>query len=751
VKREFVPLAIGARVPVSFGDFNAKLDTLGTHSLAVRFRPDGRAIESIPMDSVGVMRFTHPDAQLRDLTGGASLAPEAADVVCLVSEHDGSKTITLRSLVELHNNTGDAQSGVPLRVTFRAPQGSEGEGVNAECVVRLEPGATVSVPLAAVHSGVLFVQPDLGPRRRQFGECDARDAVHMRSLDRLLGRTFMVSCPVRGVAAAVGAEGEQAPPALYLRVTPSRQVQSTSNAMRDLLRVTFAAPINVRNGLPGAVEFLVSDGALTAAAAAERDATLPPLLVGRRTIESGAVGSFFGFATRKAVNVSVRGAVLGWSDDHDPSKLVVKPAQLTLEEEKYKKSEATMELRNSVTNRTLTLQAIAVVDDEGVLCARVFAPYALIDRTRLFLSFRQSGFNDNGVMLPLTAARRDAPFLFSFPHSTLFDGKLCLKSTSAAEWSAAFSLDAVGGRANAEARGAPGERDTCVRHAIALGDGALADTKVVTFTYAYVLVNEHKRAMLDAAGAGRRRAGGGGGGQQQARDSARAGRARRVPLAARRQRAPPAAVPLRRRRLAVERHVCDRRPQRVSAARALVAERAGRAVARLVRAGARVRRRRLDRGAAVRVRRDAAAVLHRERHRRHAQLLPEGLRGAVDGAAAALARRLHVGRAERRARGGDRGAARVQGQGPRAVVCLLVQPRSAPSGRSRWAAAPRASARLCLCARSARRARCASRTTRTSCGAASTSTKWRTRVALRCARSASACRRRSWSSSPASA
>jgi hypothetical protein len=499
VVRRFVPLAAGARVPVSFGDFNAKLDTLGTHSLSVRFRADGRAIESIPMDSVGMMRFTHPDAQVRDLVGGASLAPEAADVVCLVNECDGSKTITLRSLVELHNGTGDAEAGVPLLVTFRAPSGAAAgnddaaaaAAAAAEVVVRLAPGATMAVPLAAVHSGVLFARPELanGPT---FADCEASDALHMRSLDRQLGKGFYMRCALTGAAAHDGG-------ACFLRVTASRQVQSQSSALRDLMRVTFTAPVSVRNGMPGAVEYIVGEtpAAAAATAAAERDAAVPPLLASIRRIEPGRVGSFFGLAPRKSVGIGLRGAVVGWSEDHEPSKLNVKPALLAIEEEKLKKSEAVVELRNTATEQALSLQVIAVTDVEGLLCARVFAPYALVDRTRLYLSFRQSGFSgDNGVMLPLSAPKRDAPFLFSFPHTTVFDGKLCVKSQAAAEWSAPVSLDAVGARANAEARGAPGERDTCLRLAIALGESVLADTKVVTFTYAYVVVNEHDRALL---------------------------------------------------------------------------------------------------------------------------------------------------------------------------------------------------------------------------------------------------------------
>jgi hypothetical protein len=120
---------------------------------------------------------------------------------------------------------------------------------------------------------------------------------------------------------------------------------------------------------------------------------------------------------------------------------------------------------------------------------RVFAPYALHDRTSLNVEFAQKGHAKDTAIDRLSAVRAAAPLddhlLFSFPHSTVFDGKLMLRSGSDGAWSSGVGIDAVG-TTRCLALAPSGN----LRLSVGLGVDALADTRVVTVTYQYVVVNQ---------------------------------------------------------------------------------------------------------------------------------------------------------------------------------------------------------------------------------------------------------------------
>lgn len=123
---------------------------------------------------------------------------------------------------------------------------------------------------------------------------------------------------------------------------------------------------------------------------------------------------------------------------------------------------------------------------------RVFAPFALHDRTSLLLEFAQKGHSSDTVIDKKSALRGVPPYddnvLFSFPHSTLFDAKLVMRKAGEQSWSSGVEIDALG---TSGCVAVPGEeRYANVRVTVGLGAEALADTKVVTLTYQYVLVNE---------------------------------------------------------------------------------------------------------------------------------------------------------------------------------------------------------------------------------------------------------------------
>ena len=102
--------------------------------------------------------------------------------------------------------------------------------------------------------------------------------------------------------------------------------------------------------------------------------------------------------------------------------------------------------------------AIGALDASGVYSARVFAPYALIDRTQLKLRFCAAGDAANQVH-SVDVPEHGAPQLFSYGATRPFDGKLQVQSSAASEWSNAVSVDAVGASEVVTCRGVPGELD----------------------------------------------------------------------------------------------------------------------------------------------------------------------------------------------------------------------------------------------------------------------------------------------------
>ncbi|KAK5015737.1 Vacuolar protein sorting-associated protein 13, partial [Cryomyces antarcticus] len=361
---------------------------------------------------------------------------------------DNVKYVTLRSPLLVENNTQ-----IPVEVGVFSPE--EGTLLKIE---KIAPGDARPAPVGAAFMHSLVIRPDQG-----FGYTWSTERLFWKELLRRPTRT--ITCRSE--------QDNQSPP-FYFQMNASFNKNDPLTNIYPYMRLRLSAPIEIQNLLPFDFKYRIYDKNT------KKDWT--------NFLRKGGVSPVHVVELSHLLLMSV-----------DMQDTPFKQSEFAIinssDREDFRREKALIVKDNNDLTLRLKLHYYNIPDSGGAFKVTIYSPYVVLNRTGLELDVRSKTFLGSaktaagqGIFANADEARKDVPFMFSFPTDDRKNRALIKVGNS--DWSKPQSFDAIGATYDVSLASSTGRSEMHIGVTVEEGEGKYKLSKVITIAPRFIVKNK---------------------------------------------------------------------------------------------------------------------------------------------------------------------------------------------------------------------------------------------------------------------
>eukprot|EP01117_Protostelium_nocturnum_P004842 TRINITY_DN1754_c1_g1_i2.p1 TRINITY_DN1754_c1_g1~~TRINITY_DN1754_c1_g1_i2.p1 ORF type:complete len:3345 (-),score=1219.39 TRINITY_DN1754_c1_g1_i2:51-8879(-) len=421
---------------------------MGEHR-KMTFKIKGTTIRDFSLDKVGTHEFSIKESEKEN----------AYLVLCKVALEEGSKLITIRSLVSVNNKTS-----LPLLIGFF--EESQGNQRPNSTVGPVLPGASIAIPITMVRQGFISVKP-------------AQDSVFWPSNS--------TNFSMANLATLITGEKEKKKEEKIKHVFDAKELQlvMTANKLESEgesdsseIELIIDPPFLLENYLPLPAKFRLKKWS--------KDSTSSPLPNGEKSIDLKMGESIPIYDVNSLHSI---GLTVEFEDQPESNSVKVHSPSSKIDGNEPIKMRGKYKLNLQVDSRM----------EDGCRKIAVYSPYWVINNSQLDIQFRQTAigtggndFYESNKKEKMESEAHTDPYeevsMFSYVSSMSADRMIV--RTKGTKWSSPFTIDSVGtnGVVTFESESSPSKRFE-LGASLYLADGKYSRTKIVEFVPRFLIEN----------------------------------------------------------------------------------------------------------------------------------------------------------------------------------------------------------------------------------------------------------------------